>query len=285
MWRAVLATTGSSGLQEEVGGVTVLDVTAPSSLAVATEDGDEPVVVVSHPVHAHAARVACATLAGHRPSTPVTHLTFSQAPLANLVTLGLARELARDAGHGVSVWRDLSMATWSAVALSSVTKLTRPNPTVRQHLRSLFPGSQFLVRLHPEPEAVRAQDLRTAVNGVERGSHDLYVSEAAADSQLVDAVVAAAAPPSVRQLDIPGDWRELFGRTEQMQLAMVPSDYKRLLRPRAGTCRSCGLSTAEAVCDFCRIRTRFAPGENVPETPVQHVSVTKGAPMLSERMS
>jgi hypothetical protein len=281
VWRAVLATTGTPGLHETVAGVTVLDVTAPSSLALAVEGSDEPVLVVSHPLHAHATRVACATLAGHRPDLLVGHSAFAQAALASLVTLGIAREVARDAGHGAAMWRDLAQATWSGALVASVAKLTTPEPTLGQHVRSWFPGSQFLVRLHPEPRAFSAKTAATALTGVTRTTHDVYLSEVLPESPVIRSLVGALAPASVRQLGLPGDWNLLFGRQEELQIAVVPSEYLSLVRARGGPCSTCGLSAAESVCLFCRTRTgsgqAAAPAPDLKKLSTQHLSVVKDA--------
>ena len=237
-------------------------------------------LVVSHPLHAHATRVACATLAGHRPHLLLAHAAFAQAPLAHLVTLGIAREVARDAGHGASLWRDLAQVTWSGALLTSVAKLTTPEPTVRQHVRSWFPGSQFVVRLQPDPRALSAKTAAEALAGVTRSTHDVYLSEALPESPVIRSLVGAVAPASVRHLGVPGDWKLLFGRPEELQFAVVPNEYQALVRGRGGPCTTCGLSAVETVCLFCRTRTgsgRAAPALDLTKLSTQHLSVVKDA--------
>lgn len=257
MWRGVVATTGTPGLHEVVAGVHVVDVTRPGSLSAALDpDDDSPVLVSSHPAHAHASRVACTVLDADRPGLPVAHVAFSQAPLAGLLAMAMARDIARDAGHGAAVWRDLSDAIWSAAVVPGVAKLPDPNPSLKQHARSMFPGSRYLVRLHPEPEAIGAKDVPAALAPVGRGLVHVYSTRLERGDQLLDGILTQVAPRGVDLREVPGSWESLFGRREDLQLAMIPTDFQQMLRPRGVTCRSCGLSTIDPVCVYCRLRVR-----------------------------
>jgi hypothetical protein len=261
MWRGVVATTGTPGLHEVVAGVHVVDVTRPADLAVALRDGDGPVLVSSHPVHAHAARVACTVAEADDPDLPVAHTAFSQAPLAGLLAMAIARDIARDAGHGAAVWRDLSDAIWSAAVVPGVARLPHPNPSLKQHVRSMFPGSRYLVRLHPEPEALGSKQVAAALAPVGRGNVHVYSTRLDPQDQLLSSILGQVAPRGVDLREVPGTWASLFGRTEDLQLAMIPADFQQMLRPRGTACRSCGLSTSETACTFCRMRVRSAEDE------------------------
>ena len=266
MWRGVLATTGSPGLVETSSGVLVLDVTDPAALALQLQDGDEPVIVASHVRDAHAAAVAASFLVAHRPGRAVAHVASHHAPLATLVCLSTSLELSSDAGHGVSVWKDLLDASWSGVVLGSVAGLTHPDPPLSQHVRSWLPGSRFLVRLEPDPLSERADRPAAVLTGLGRGSHVMFVTEEGADDELVRRLTSNLAPVGIRPLALPGSWGSVFGRREQLQLALVPGDVRRRLRPRGVLCPGCGLSAAGVVCVFCRTRTaaQTAPTDVLP---------------------
>lgn len=262
MWTGVVATTGTPGMHEVVAGVHVVDVTRPGSLSAALDaDDDSPVLVSSHPAHAHASRVACTVLDADRPGLPVAHVAFAQAPLAGLLAMAIARDIARDAGHGAGVWRDLSDAIWSAAIVPGVAKLPDPNPSLKQHARSMFPGSRYLVRLHPEPEAISGKDVAAALAPVGRGLVHVYCTRLERSDQLLDAILTQVAPRGVDLREVPGSWESLFGRREDLQLAMIPTDFQQMLRPRGVICRSCGLSTIDPVCVYCRLRVRGTDGE------------------------
>jgi hypothetical protein len=253
VWRAVLATTGEPGLDEDLVGITVLDVSDPVSLATALDDDDEPVLVLSHERDALAAAVACAVLCGHQPGRVVGHVSASHGPLALAVCLSTARELAEDAGHGAAAVADLLAASWSGAVLTSVTRLSSPNPTVLQHLRSWWPGSRFLVRLQPDPLAVPADRAATAVDDLDRGTTSAFVTSDAGDDPVVRAVLDHVAPAGIRPLDLPGTWTGVLSRPARAQLALIPADVRRVVRPAGPACPGCGQSAADDVCLFCRV--------------------------------
>lgn len=255
MWRAVLATTGTPGLVEELGGVAVVDVTRPAQLTGYLADGDDPVVVVTHPVHAHAARVACTVVSGDRPDLLVARRTATQAPLAALLALVTARRSARDAGHGATLWADLSDATWSAAVVSRASRLPHPNPSLVQHARSLLPGSRYVVRLHPDPEVLGTGQLAAALAPLAGAPVRLTTTGTDPEEPVLRTFVAQVRPRSLERLDLPGDWSAVFGGPVEQQLAVVPQDVLELTRPAGPPCKSCGLSLVEPVCGFCQSRT------------------------------
>lgn len=280
MWRGVVALTGSRGLVEPFADVDVVDVTQPVDLARRLHDEEQPVLVASHPVHAHATRLACTLLAAHRPDLPIAHVSFPQAPLAAVLAMTTALELTRDAGHGAAVWRDVSDATWSGAVVPGVAKLAHPSPRLHQHVRSLLPGARYLVRLHPDATAIGRQHVRAAMAPLGRGAVDVHATGVGPADRLVDDVITEAAPRDVVRHDLPGAWQAVFGRPEDSQLALVPVDVQQHLRPRGGPCRSCGLSTIDPVCVFCRLRVRAEPGDPRtsdldPAAPAARVTVTE----------
>ena len=255
MWRAILATTGSPGLVHELGGVAVVDVTRPAQLTGYLADSDAPAVVVAHPVHAHAARVACTVVSGDRPDLLVARRTATQAPLAALLALVTARRSARDAGHGGTMWADLSDATWSAAVVSRASRLPYPNPSLLQPARSLLPGSRYLARLHPDPEVLGSGQLAAALAPLAGVGVRLTTTGTDPDEPVLRTIVEQLRPHSLERLDLPGDWAAVFGGPVEQQLAAVPQHALELTRPAGPPCRSCGLSLAEAVCGFCQARS------------------------------
>lgn len=281
MFRAVLTTTGSPGLHEETSGVLVLDVTRPGALADALGEDDTPVLITSHPVHEYATRLACTLLRGHREDLLFTHQAFPQAPLANLVALRIASEIAVDAGHATALWRDLSDAIWSAAIVPGVARLPHPNPSLVQHTRSMFPGSRYLVRLHPDAEVVGSKDMAAALAPLGRGLVHVHATSTDPDDTLIRDLVQQVAPVGLEIRPVPGDWSVLFGRREQVQLAAVPTGYAEMLRPLGAQCHSCGLTTADEVCSFCGIRdaVRDRPSalEPTPTTATTTAGTAVGA--------
>lgn len=253
-WHAVLATSGGTGPRHSiVGGVDVVDVTHPASLALVLEDTSQPVLVVSHREHAQMAATAAGVLQGHRPDLVVGHTAALAAPVALLAALQVAREHGADAGRGAATWHALLERTWSGCVLSSVAGLDSPNPTVLQHLRSWWPPSRFLVRLHPGPAAVSVGRARLLLD-VPRGGTDAVLSESAVGNRTIEDLLSAASPVSVRPVPLPGRWDDVLSRPDLGQLALLPSDVADLAPRPDGVCPGCGQSTAAPVCLFCRVR-------------------------------
>ena len=254
MWLAVLALSCCPGLDESIAGVRLLDVSTPTALATGITPGEEPVLVVSHLHDRHAARVAASFLEASQPGRRVATLDSRHAPLTLLTGLSVALQSAEDTGHATSAWRDILDRAWSGAVLSSVTGLEGPNTSLRQHVRSWFPNSMFLVRQEPDPLTVSVHEAESAFAGLARDQFDLLVSNMASDP-LISLIVSTISPRSVRQVSLPADGRELYGTAEEYQITLIPRDARDTLRPPGKTCPGCGLAAAEPVCDFCRTRT------------------------------
>lgn len=248
----MLALTGVPGLRSVVGGVELIDVTAPHSLAVALQDGYDPVVVVGGAADDEAAATACSLLAGHRPDIEIAHASSGHAPLAVLMALVAAHDLSIDAGHGLALWRALLAESWSAAVVDSVTKISRPNPTMTQHVQSWWPRSRFVIRQEPQPRAVAAAQLATLLEDLPRGQHDLAVSTPGIDDAVTTAVLATVGPVTVLPVQLPRGSTRVHGRAERYQLALVPNPSTWRLPPLGPLCPGCGLAAEEAGCAFCR---------------------------------
>lgn len=255
MWQAVLVTTG--GRTEAFGAVRTVDARRPATAAVLLGDDDGPLVLVGHRSDATTVRVLATYLTAHQPGRLVAHAVTDHAPLAAVAALDLAVGLSRDAGHGLGAWHDLLAASWSGAVLGSVSRLTSPNPPMRQHLQSWWPGSRFLVRQGPEAASAPAAASAHLLDGVARRAHDMVVTRA--DDPTVTAVSQLVAPVSLRTVDVVGGWRGVYGTDETSQLALLPARPQDHVRPPGALCDGCGQHTSGDVCAFCRTRVPGAP--------------------------
>lgn len=83
---------------------------------------------------------------------------------------------SRAYGQAQMVVRALSPALHTRVVLSSVSKLTSPTPTMRQHLQSMTPGSLFTFDLGPEQSPV--SKVKSAVwNTPRQGSLAIWAAD------------------------------------------------------------------------------------------------------------
>lgn len=264
MWRAVMAVSRADHEESPapaLAKVGILDVASPARAAAQLVDEDTPVLVAAHAVHAREVRLVRTLLAGMRPEVPVAVAISSQAPIASLVALAMACDLATDAGHAHQVWHELSRSMWSGAVLPSVTHLSEPNPSFGQHLTSWLPSSRFLVRLAPDPIAFPAAKAGRAFANVPRGGSGLVVSAPGATDPLIAGIVGATAPPWNRALAVPGRWDAVFGRPEHFQLVLVPQEAARFVAPPGGPCPCCGLATTTRHCSYCRVTSARPPGQ------------------------
>ena len=74
-----------------------------------------------------------------------TWLVSDLGPLALLLTARNTAHVARTAGSAVLTFESLAAVTWSGAWMRSVTKLTRPAPSISQHARSIAPGDGYVV--------------------------------------------------------------------------------------------------------------------------------------------
>lgn len=256
MWQPVFASQHAGDVR--VGEVRLLDVRTPVAAAVRLADSDEPLVLVGHRNDSTRMRAVAAYVAANQPHRLVARATTDHAPLAGVAALDEAVTLAADAGHALSVWRDLLERTWSAAVLSSVTRLGRPNPTMGQHLRSWLPGSRFLVQQGSTPRSVSTGHVDQLLLDLPRRSHTMFVT-AGTDNPVVQRVVSQLSPRQLRTVDGMAGWPQVYGVTEQLQLTLLPGDGARAVRAPGPVCDGCGTHAADPVCPFCRTRTAPRP--------------------------
>lgn len=263
VWQPVLVT--SDERDPGLGRIRLLDGSRPASAAVGLADSDEPLVLVGHSSTATVIRVLATYVVANQPGRPVAHATTDHAPLAAAVALDQAVSLAADAGHALSSWRDILEHTWSGAVLSSVTRLTRPNPTMSQHLRSWWPRSRFVVRQGADPRSVSADRVGELVDDLPRRSLEAFVTTGAEDD-VVRQVVSRVGPTGLRTVEGIDGWERVYGLREQLQLALLPAEAARLVRAPGEACPGCGLHAADPVCAFCRTRTRGTTGSTSSTT-------------------
>ncbi len=256
MWQPVFASHDAHDVT--VGAVRLLDVRSPVAAAVRLAESDEPLVLVGHRNDSTRIRVVAAYVSANQPDRLVARASTDHAPLAGVAALDQAATLAKDAGHALSIWRDLLDRTWSAAVLSSVTKLGRPNPTMLQHLRSWLPRSRFVVQQGDSPRSVSSPDVDQLLVDLSRRSHDMFVT-AGTDDEVVQRVVSQLSPTQLRTVDDMAGWPQVYGITEQLQMALLPTDAARVVRAPGPVCDGCGTHAADAVCPFCRTRTSSRP--------------------------
>ncbi|WP_380164495.1 hypothetical protein [Jannaschia sp. R86511] len=269
MWQPVFVTTDER--DAELGRIRLVDVRRPAAAAVQLADSEDPLVLIGHASTASRLTVLATYVAANQPGRLVAHGVTHHAPLAAAAALDQAASLARDAGHAVSAWRDVLEHTWSAAVLSSVTRLSRPNPTMSQHLRSWWPSSRFVVRQGDDPRSVPAARVDELIADLPRRGLEAFVT-AGSDDEVVRHVVSAVAPTGLRTVEGLAGWPGVYGLSEQLQLALLPADVALHVRAPAAPCDTCGLHAADPVCPFCRTRTRpSGTGPTSPTSPPQPV--------------
>ena len=186
-----------------------------------------------------------------------TWLVSDLGPLALLLTARNTAHVARTAGSAVLTFESLAAVTWSGAWMRSVTKLTRPAPSISQHARSIAPGDGYVVELGPSPRV-------TSVRHLQRKG--LALDPAAGPRGPV--VRTGDVPPAVEELlaaftggashfvfDRPPEVSaERFGTVEAVELA-VPPQHDPTPHVPLVACPSCGHHVPGPACPFCRLRT------------------------------
>lgn len=186
-----------------------------------------------------------------------TWLVSDLGPLAILLTARNTAHVARTAGAAVLTFDSLAAATWSGAWMRTVTKLSRPAPSIGQHARSIAPGDGYLVELGPQPRVTSVRhlqrkgltpDLALAPRGAVVRTGDVPSS--------VEALLAAFTGGAGHfVLDRPPEVSgERFGTVDAVELA-VPPQHDPTPHVPLVTCASCGHHVPGPACPFCRLRT------------------------------
>lgn len=275
MWSAVLLTDGAGSEPVVLSGVTIMPATSPAEVAEAIARQARGPVVVAAPLSlADTATAALTFLAASWPEIPGARVVSGHAPLAILSALAGAQAQGGTATFAVRLVEELLRHSWSGAWVASLTHLSRPAPTIAQHVRSLLPGAGFVLRQEPSPAVLRA------VRGTDVPSAPVsrfLLTDEGVPAHLTEAVTKASHAVGVRPVTVPGVWTSVYGTSRSAQLALVPADPSAFRFGHGYDCPSCGQPQPEDHCPFCRVRClpaqREAPWHQaVATTPSQPVS-------------
>jgi hypothetical protein len=227
-------------------------------------------VLVLAPQHGHDASVVSAgAIASQRPDIKVR---VEQTPYSvGALTRALERvpetwasPTAVHAGLHQAL-RETTLGAW----LPSVTKLSVPAPSMRQHVSSWFGGSGFLA-VRGEPGWVAKLPVQRWEPGQRltrpSGAGDL---ECRTDGELPEPAIAALFQMGLAsrpQRVLPaGDAEVVWGTSRAVEFVIGPATPVELGQP-SGTCQVCREPVWGMTCPFCRIvlpggtSARFTPG-------------------------
>jgi hypothetical protein len=226
--------------------------------------GAEHLLVVAPPVLTAPLHTGLAITGGRCPELSLSWLTSEHSPLAILSALMLARAATDAPAVGIELTRRLLANSWSGAWTESVAKLNRPNPRLMQHLRSLLPGSGFLIRQAPDPVVLakpRPDDVPPA--GLARV---LLVQDSGVPQPIIERLSQSDSVTAVRQVALPGVWASVYGTEQTGQVALMPAEPARLNGPITHRCPACLLDLLSPVCPFCRVVAREARAAPASQT-------------------
>jgi len=228
--------------------------------------GEGCAVILVEPAWHQAVRSVCSVALSMLGAPPVARVPVDMPPLAALLLAEqlswLTEVLPQPAAALVAVEK-LTSGLLAAAWMRDVTKLSRPSPTVRQHLRSLMPGASYLVSLRPHPGVSPAQPSSLA----RWGAHPIPVVFGAGseDGRAWLQNVGMAALPNSQLLDVAAGAlaKDYYGTDEVYEIATSKADLENLVEElnqfRLTPCAWCGIFTAAGRCAFCRSSATAAP--------------------------
>ncbi|QPL05029.1 MULTISPECIES: hypothetical protein [Actinomyces] len=238
----ILTSAVAVGLPAPVGYLEVPDVDAAVA-AVESVPGDA-LLVVGADVAARPALMAREVVA--RPDVALVTLDGPRTRKA-LLLRALTHLPPESYGMADYVVRAINRQCNTRKALSSVTSLVSPKPTLRQHLRSLFPKPSFDIDLEADTIIFR--------EGIQWDLGDSLDVVWASSSEMghLSVGLGVRVPPVV----LPSDSGRLDGARYWAEVSWHP-DVARAVRTAIGTvlrtsCRACGRATAPTGCPFCGI--------------------------------
>ena len=251
MWSCLLLTDAASQ-PAGFGGLTLVPADDPIALVDAIGAVASGHVLVAAPRSLSVALATGLTItAGRWPLLRTTSLVSEHAPLAVLAAMSQARQVTDDPMLGVALVRRLLESAWSGAWTESVAALARPVPSFSQHLRSLLPGSGFLLRQEPGPAVLagpRDDDVPTVGLG-----RVLLVEQGRVPGPVAERLSKAVGVSAVQQVTVPGRWTSVYGTDRTGQVALLPADPAQLLGLVTHRCPACGSGLADPVCPFCRV--------------------------------
>lgn len=226
----------------------------PGAWPALAHDG-RPTLVVGGREHERAVRHHAAVAAdlGATSAWLVTDL----GPLAQLLTARNTAHIAISAGAAVLTFEALAATTWSGAWMRSVTRLTRPAPSIGQHARSIAPGDGYVVELSPRTTvtSVRRLQRHGFRAGTPEGPRGPVVRTGDVPASVEELLAALTGGAGHFVFDRPAEVsRERFGTDEAVEIAIPP---QRDPTPPVAlvTCPSCGVAVPAPTCPFCRVRT------------------------------
>lgn len=198
----------------------------------------------------------------------VRGLRTAVEPLSgNPLALAVISSLADDSG-GNAAWLhatldDLRDRAWSATWLTKLSQLTRPNPSMWQHVRSWAPGAAFLAEQVPTPIVRLASSAPLKVSSPRPGTALLH---SPSDSWAVEAVRTALCSISASAISPVRDLVDTYGTSNAVEFVAIHEDFGDNATARARhsvECNACGAQHARASCPYCHMTTRSFQG--VPE--------------------
>jgi hypothetical protein len=266
-WSAVLVTDGADPADSSRTGAVVVasvDDLVRFGDTIAT-DGVTWLVVAVPAALADRALPALTLTSFRWPHLRIAHLVSDHAPLALHAALTVAQAIVPDPGPAAGYLAAFTDRCWSGAWTPSVAALPTPGPSAGQYLRSLLPGSAFLVSFAPDPGI---GSLRLLARTARRdGQSTLLVGEPGLPPSVATKVAAETGAAAVRPYAVPGNWRQSTGHARAVQLALVPSDPHTVRLDVVGVCGSCAQRVTSEVCPFCRIRVRESDRPPVPVGP------------------
>ncbi|WP_435743793.1 hypothetical protein [Nocardioides sp. SYSU DS0663] len=209
------------------------------------------------------AHLAASTVAAARPDLPVRVLSFpvSAAVLARAVELVPAGTSSATAVHA-SIVGSLQSMVWGAW-LPSVAKLSRPSPTLRQHVQSWFAGRDGFLAVHGDPGWVAKLPVaevepdrrlrRVPAPGLTAGS---YVCHAFGDmpEAAISALFSMGLPSRPLRREPLGDAGTAWGSAKAVEFVIsLPVSAEALATTSSQRCPACAEPVWGATCPFCRV--------------------------------
>jgi hypothetical protein len=252
MLSCVLATDDRCPAPVEFSGVTVTPLGDPMMLVDLTERlGTRWLILAAPTALATKAGTAASVAASRWPDLSIARIVSPHAPLAILSALALAARTVQAPAQTADLVNRLLDHSWSGAWMTSLSHLTSPAPTLMQHVRSIVPGSGFLVRQSPDPAVLSGpRDDDVAPAGFERV---LLTQHDAVPSQISRRFADRPGISAVRQVSVPGDWNAVYGTGRVGQLAVMPAEPRELVRTVDRRCPVCGLDLPSELCPFCRV--------------------------------
>jgi hypothetical protein len=212
---------------------------------------------------AQAAHVAASTVAAARPELPVRVLTspVSAAVLVRAVELVAPGTTSATAVHD-SVLASLDTMVWGAW-LPSVARLSRPAPTLRQHVQSWFAGPEGFLAVHGDPGWVARLPIgelaperrlrRVPAPGLVAASYECHAYGELPESA-ISALFAMGLTTRPTRRDPVADVSGAWGSAKAVEIVISrPASPAESDDPPSLRCPSCEEPVRGDTCPFCRI--------------------------------